>query len=79
MKKVIYTNDKNTVFSGKKAIATMVLGSNGYELAVLQGMDRLGTLNKIVLDCPTFLDDSSLLNKVPSIIGENSLKRLNKK
>lgn len=56
---VKYTTDgKYEVHSGKKVIAQSYVGQSGYEIKVLQGMDRMKTLAKIAEDCPEFLSNN---------------------
>ena len=45
----------------KTVIARAYLGHEGYSVRVLQGMDRIKTLQKIREDCPEFLT----ANKIP--------------
>lgn len=53
---MIYTTDgKLFVYAGKKVIAQSYVGRNGYEVRILQGMDRLKTMHKIRTDCPEFI------------------------
>ena len=50
-----YTTDgKCEVFAGKKVIARSYLGSNGYEVRVLQGVPREEVIKRIVNECPDF-------------------------
>ena len=50
-----YTTDgKYSVYSGKKEIARSYIGNNGYEVRILQGMNRTETIKKICEDCPAF-------------------------
>ena len=59
-----YTTDKTgycEVYAGKTCIARSYVGYDGYEVRVLQGMDRIETLDKIRIDCPDFIK----LNEVP--------------
>jgi hypothetical protein len=61
-----YTTDgtgKCTVFSGNKVIAMSFLKiSGGYEVRILQGMDRNKTAEKIIKDCPEFAKANNLTN-----------------
>ncbi len=50
-----YTSDgKYEVKAGKKAIARAYMGNDGYEVRILQGMNREETIKKICIDCPDF-------------------------
>jgi hypothetical protein len=49
------------VLCGKKVIARAYCGQNGYEVRILQGMDREATMQKIREDCPEFL----IANDIP--------------
>jgi len=56
-----YTSDgKYTVKSGKTIIAKSYLGQNGYEVRILQGMDRNKTQAKIFADCPEFSRNNNM-------------------
>ena len=53
----VYTSDgKCSVYAGKKEIAKSYLGEDGYEVRILQGMDRKETINKILRNCPEFCE-----------------------
>jgi hypothetical protein len=71
-KKIIpYQTDstgKCAVYAGKQLIAISVLGQNGYEVKILQGMDRDETIKKICEDCPEFAEAND--------IDENYLPKL---
>lgn len=55
MKNIKYTSDgKCSVFCGKTEIARSYIGTNGYEVKVLQGMNRAEIIKKILQDCPDF-------------------------
>jgi hypothetical protein len=63
-KEIKYHTDESghcEVLSGKKVIARAYCGQDGYEVKVLQGMDREATMQKIREDCPEFLE----ANKIP--------------
>lgn len=53
----VYTTDgKNTVYAGDKEIARSYITRDGYEVRILQGMNRTETINKILRDCPEFCE-----------------------
>lgn len=59
-----YTTDgKCFVYAGKTVIAKSYVGNDGYEVRILQGMDRLETMAKIRRDCPEFIK----ANNIPEI------------
>ena len=72
-----YTTDDNcySVYYGKIVIAKSYVGDNGYEVKVLQGMDRMATIEKINKDCPEFLvkNDWSV-NMRPLLFGASKKK-----
>lgn len=72
MKSNLYTTDgKYEVKAGKIVIARSYLGQNGYEVRVLQGMDRYKTLEKIQSDCPEFLTNNNWnTNKHPLLFSK---------
>jgi hypothetical protein len=75
-----YTTDGNTVFIGKRAIATMMVGNFSMELAVMQGVPRMEVVNRIVDELPEFAAKEGITkDTVPSLISENRLRQLNKK
>jgi hypothetical protein len=56
-----YTSDgKCSVFAKKIEIARSYLGINGYEVRILQGMDRTKTIDKILEDCPKFCKENNI-------------------
>jgi len=62
-KEIKYTTDKTgvrEVYAGKLKIARSVLGTNGYEVQVLQGVPRTEVVNKIIADCPKFAEENNL-------------------
>lgn len=74
-----YTTDGNTVFAGKKAIATMLVGNFSMELAVMQGVPRMEVVNRIVDELPEFAAKEGITKDVvPQLISESSLRKLNK-
>ncbi len=61
MKELKYTSDgKYYVFAGKTLIAQSYVGNDGYEVRILQGMNRSQTIAKIVDDCPEFAKDNGI-------------------
>ena len=72
-KEVKYHTDEtghNTVYSGKTVIARAYVGQDGYEVKVLQGMDREATMKKIREDCPEFLEENNIPdNYYPKLFG----------
>lgn len=65
---MIYTHDKYNVYAGNTKIATTVVGKDGDELTILQGMDREKTKEKIFEDCPEFCKMWNLdRNRIPNI------------
>ena len=63
-KEVKYHTDPSghcEVLCGKIVISRAYIGNDGYEVRILQGMDRMETLKKIREDCPEFLT----INKIP--------------
>jgi hypothetical protein len=67
-----YTHTNNCeVFAGNKVIARAYLGSNGYEVRILQGMPRQETVNKILTDCPAFAEANNLTsNYIPKLFSK---------
>lgn len=62
-KEIKYHADKSnkySVFCGKIEIARTYLGSNGYEVKILQGMPRDATIKKICTDCPEFAQNNGI-------------------
>lgn len=58
-----YTTDgKCEVLAGKQIIARSHLTPNGYEVRIRQGMPRVQTIRKIVLDCPEFAKANGVTN-----------------
>jgi len=56
-----YTSDgKCEVKAGEKVIAKSYIGNNGYEVRILQGMNREATINKICIDCPDFATSNGI-------------------
>ena len=49
-----------SVFAGQTEIARSYLGIKGYEVRILQGMDRTKTINKILEDCPEFCKENNI-------------------
>jgi hypothetical protein len=70
-KEIKYTSDGiYSVFAGKVEIARSYVGADGYEIRVLQGMDRIETIEKIAKDCPEFLTNNNWdINRVPKLFG----------
>lgn len=65
---MVYTHDKYNVYAGETKIATTIVGKDGDELAILQGMSREKTKEKIFKDCPEFCEMWGLdRNKEPNI------------
>ena len=63
-----YTCDSYEVFVGNKVIARSYLGHNGYEVCLLQGMNREQTVTKIIQDCPEFAKVNNLnSNTIPKL------------
>jgi hypothetical protein len=48
------------VYAGKTLIARAYVGEDGYEVRILQGMDRKETMKKIKEDCPEFLEANNV-------------------
>ena len=59
-KEIKYTNNKYSVFCGKREIARAYTGENGFSVRILQGMPRKETANKIIRDCPDFAKENNL-------------------
>lgn len=56
-----YTTDgKCEVKAGKVIIAKAYVGHNGYDVKVLQGVNRLAIMQKIKTDCPEFLKNNNV-------------------
>lgn len=56
-----YTTDgRCEVKAGKGVIAKSYVGNNGYEVRILQGMDREDTIKKICTDCPDFAKNNNI-------------------
>ena len=68
-KEITYTSDgKCSVFCGKTEIARSYVSEDGYEVRILQGMDRMKTWDKIFEDCPEFAKNNDMdINKVPKL------------
>jgi hypothetical protein len=61
---------KNTV------IARAYCGQNGYSVRILQGMDRIATMQKIREECPEFLIANNVPdNYYPLLFGADKKKR----
>ena len=63
VKEVKYHTDPTghcEVYSGKTVIARAYVGQYGYSVRVLQGMDRIATMQKIREDCPEFLTANNI-------------------
>ena len=52
-----YTADLCEVRAGKKVIAKAYLTNTGYEVFILQGMNRKETIKKIIQDCPQYANE----------------------
>jgi hypothetical protein len=65
------------VYAGRTIIArAYVGGDNGYEVRVLQGMDRMETMQKIREDCPEFLIANNVPdNYYPRLFGADKKKK----
>jgi hypothetical protein len=56
-----YTTDgKYQVKAGKTVIAKSFVGNIGYEVRILQGMNRGETIKKICADCPDFATNNNI-------------------
>jgi hypothetical protein len=55
-----YTHNKYSVFAGKVEIGRLYVDSPFDELRILQGMDRVKTVEKIIEDCPEFAKDNNI-------------------
>ena len=56
-----YTTDgKYEVKAGEKVIARSYVSSSGYEVRILQGMNREETIKKICTDCPDFAAQNNI-------------------
>lgn len=66
-----YTTDgEYKVMCGKTIIAQSYVGYDGRSIRVLQGMDRMKTLEKINKDCPEFLKNNQWdINRVPKLFS----------
>jgi hypothetical protein len=63
------------VLAGKKVIAISFLEENGYRVRILQGMNRIATVNKIIEDCPEFAKENNLTPEyTPKLFSESYLK-----
>ena len=59
MKTIKYTNKNNcSVFCGKTEIARAYIGFKDRSIRILQGMDRMETMEQIKKDCPEFLTNN---------------------
>lgn len=67
-----YTTDgKYEVKLGKTVIAKSYLGIDGYEVRILQGMNRKNTVEKIFTDCPEFAAANNMSrNVVPRLFSK---------
>lgn len=71
VKEFKYKVKDHSVFAGKTEIARSCLGSDGYEVRVLQGTPRMEVIEKIFRDCPEFAEATSLdRNKVPRLFSK---------
>lgn len=63
------------VLCGKKVVARAFVGGRGYEVRILQGMDRMATMKKIREDCPDFLTANKIPDSYyPLLFGANKKK-----
>ena len=74
---VKYTTDgKHSVYSGKTEVARSYVGNDGYEVRVLQGMDRMKTWDKVMTDCPEFAAANNMRpNYYPRLFSNSKNKR----
>jgi hypothetical protein len=64
------------VFCKKIVIARAYVGGyNGYEVRVLQGMDRQATMKKIREDCPEFLKANNIPDNYHPLLFPESKKK----
>lgn len=64
------------VLCRKKVIARAYIGHEGYSVRILQGMDRMETIEKIREDCPEFLTANKIPEKYyPMLFSESRKKR----
>lgn len=73
MNPVIYKTDgKCEVVCDGICVARSYVGQDGYEVRVLQGMDRMKTIEKINQDCPEFLQANNWsVNKYPRLFSNS--------
>lgn len=63
-----YLTDGFSVYAGDIEIARAYVGPLGYSVALLQGMDRNQTIQKIILDCPEFAAKNNLtIDTIPKL------------
>ena len=60
METIYKTDGICEVKAGNKVIAKSFVGSNGYEVRILQGMPKVETMEKIKRDCPEFLIENGV-------------------
>lgn len=61
-KEIKYTTDgKCSVYANGTEIARSYVGSNGFDVRILQGMAREETANKIIEDCPDFAAANNMM------------------
>jgi len=67
-----YTTDgKYAVTCGKKIIARSYVGCNGYEVRILQGLPRVETIERIIIECPEFAKNNEIdPNIVPKLFSK---------
>jgi hypothetical protein len=79
-KEPVYTSDgKFSVFCNGVEIARSYVGDDGYEVRVLQGVDREKVWEKIFVDCPEFASNNDMRrNYWPKLFPAPSGKRRKK-
>lgn len=60
MKNKLTTDGKYSVFIGKREVARSYVGNNGYEIRVLQGMDRMEVVDRIFNEVPEFAQANNI-------------------
>lgn len=70
-----YIATKYSIFAGNSCIATLLVGGTlkgDNELVILQGMNREGTVKKIIKDCPEFSLEVGLTENYRPKLRSNS-------
>lgn len=67
-----YIVKNSSVYAGKMEVARLYVDSPFDELRVLQGMDRMATVYKIIEDCPEFAKQNGIDGSKRPLLFSNS-------